>query len=59
VLDDTGLIGERYDLAEARPAFGFYVESVGAALVLVGAIAGLVLGPVRRPRPAAREVSPQ
>jgi hypothetical protein len=58
VLDDTGLIGERYDLAEARPAVGFYVESVGAALVLVGAVATLLIGPIARPeappRPASR-----
>jgi hypothetical protein len=43
-LDDTGLIGRTYDLAEARPGPGFYVESLGATLALVGAVAGLVLG---------------
>ena len=43
VLDDTGLIGRTYDLAEARPAIGFYLESLGAALALVGAVATLVL----------------
>jgi hypothetical protein len=42
VLDDTGLIGRTYDLAEARPAVGFYLESLGAALALVGAVATLV-----------------
>ena len=42
VLDDTGLIGRTYDLAEARPATGFYLSSL-AALVLVGAVAALVL----------------
>jgi hypothetical protein len=56
-LDDTGLIGRTYDLAEARPAAGFYVETLGAALALVGAVAALVLtregGRVRR-RPARR-----
>jgi hypothetical protein len=45
VLDDTGLIGRTYDLAEARPAAGFYLESVGAGLALVGAVAALVLTP--------------
>ena len=56
-LDDTGLIGRTYDLAEARPAAGFYVESVGAALALVGSVAALVLGRPARParrRPARR-----
>jgi hypothetical protein len=43
VLDDTGLIGRTYDLAEARPAVGFYLESLGAALALVGSVATLAL----------------
>jgi hypothetical protein len=45
VLDDTGLIGRTYDLAEARPAAGFYLESLGAALALLGAVAALTLTP--------------
>ena len=55
-LDDTGIIGRTYELAEARPGPGFYVESVGAALVLVGAVATLVFTPARparRPRRTA------
>jgi hypothetical protein len=47
VLDDTGLIGRTYDLAEAEPKAGFYVECVGAGLALAGAVAGLLIGPVR------------
>jgi hypothetical protein len=47
VLDDTGLIGRTYDLAEARPATGFYLESLGAVLALVGAVATLALLPNR------------
>jgi hypothetical protein len=47
VLDDTGLIGRTYDLAEARPGTGFYLESLGAALALVGAVAALTLAPRR------------
>jgi hypothetical protein len=43
VLDDTGLIGRTYDLAEARPATGFYVESLGAVLALVGSVATFAL----------------
>jgi hypothetical protein len=45
VLDDTGLIGRTYDLAEARPATGFYLESLGAALALIGAVALLTIAP--------------
>jgi hypothetical protein len=47
VLDDTGLIGRTYDLAEARPAVGFYLESLGAVLALVGAVWALMLAPKR------------
>ena len=54
VLDDTGLIGRTYDLAEARPAIGFYLESLGAALALVGAVATLVLTPRVTPAPRPR-----
>jgi hypothetical protein len=53
VLDETGLIGRTYDLAEARPGTGFYLESLGAALALVGAVATLVM----QPRVAAPRVS--
>jgi hypothetical protein len=54
VLDDTGLIGRTYDLAEARPAIGFYLESLGAALVLVGAVATLLMTPRVTPAPRPR-----
>ena len=54
VLDDTGLIGRTYDLAEARPATGFYLESLGAVLALVGAVWALILAPRR-----ARWVTPR
>jgi hypothetical protein len=47
VLDDTGLIGRTYDLAEARPATGFYLESLGAVLALVGSVATFALLPKR------------
>jgi uncharacterized membrane protein YeaQ/YmgE (transglycosylase-associated protein family) len=57
-LDDTGLIGRTYDLAEAQPAAGYYVEVVGAVLALLGAIAALVLGPVRR-TPRGRAANPR
>jgi hypothetical protein len=54
VLDDEGLIGRTYDLAEARPAIGFYLESLGAALALVGSVAVLVLTPRVTPAPRTR-----
>ena len=57
VLDDTGLIGETYDLAEASPATGFYLEGLGAALALIGAIAALVLMPRVTPRARRRTTS--
>ena len=59
-LDDTGGIGTLYDLAEAHPGTGFYVECVGAALALVGAIAALTLAPRRHvPRRRRVAVSPR
>jgi hypothetical protein len=41
-LNETGLIGRTYDQAEARPRVGFFVETLGATLALVGAIGTLV-----------------
>ena len=49
-LNETGLIGRTYDLAEARPALGFWLELAGAT-VLFGA--GLAL--LRRRVLAARD----
>jgi hypothetical protein len=42
-LNETGLIGRTYDQAQARPRVGFFVESLGATLALLGAIGTLVL----------------
>jgi hypothetical protein len=39
-LDDTGLIGRTYDLAEASPAIGFWLE-LGGAIALIAS--GLLL----------------
>ena len=47
-LNETGLIGRTYDQAEARPRVGFFVETLGATLALLGAIGTLVLSPRRR-----------
>ncbi len=41
-LNETGLIGRTYDEAQARPRAGFFVESQGATLLLVGAVATLL-----------------
>jgi hypothetical protein len=51
-LDDTGLIGRTYDLAEANPGTGFWVSIVCAAVLLVG---GLLL--LRSRVSSAREES--
>ena len=50
-LNETGLIGRTYEAAEARPSTGFYLESLGAALALIGAVGTLMLaGGRERPR---------
>ena len=48
-VDETGLIGERYDQAQARPQAGFYLETAGAVLLLIGG-AGMWLFGARRER---------
>jgi hypothetical protein len=47
-LNETGLIGRTYDQAEARPRVGFFVETLGATLALLGSIGTLVLRPRAR-----------
>jgi hypothetical protein len=42
-LNETGLIGRTYEAAEARPGRGFYFESLGAVLGLIGAVGTLLL----------------
>ena len=41
-LNETGLIGRTYDAAQARPRVGFFVETLGATLALLGSIGTLV-----------------
>lgn len=54
-INDPGLFAETYDLAQARPVVGFYVESLATALVLAGSVAALVLTrPAKPPRRAPR-----
>ena len=42
-VNETGLIGDAYEQAQARPQAGFYVETLGATLALVGAVLTLAL----------------
>ena len=42
-LNETGLIGRTYEQAEARPRVGFFVETLGATLALLGAVGTLAL----------------
>jgi len=51
-LDDAGLIGRTYDLAEAHPGAGFWIQLVAAVVLLAG---GLLL--LRRHVAAARSQS--
>ena len=55
-LDDTGLIGRTYDLAEAQPATGFWLELAGAiALVASGLLLLRSRVTLARERAQARE----
>lgn len=55
-VNEEGLIGRTYEQAQASPKLGFYLESLGAAMLLVAAVATLVLRPDRGER-SARERS--
>jgi hypothetical protein len=44
----TGSFGSRYEGASAAPRLGFYVETLGAVLLIVSGAAGLILAPPRR-----------
>ena len=56
-INDPGIFAETYELAQARPATGFYLESFATALVLVGSVAALVMGRPAKPRRAPRRVA--
>jgi hypothetical protein len=51
-LNKTGFIGEVYEDAAAGPKAGFYLETLGAVLLLVGG--GLMLATPAAERPAGR-----
>ena len=46
-LNETGLIGRTYDQAEARPRVGFFIETLGATLALLGSIGTVLFKPGR------------
>ena len=43
-VDEEGFIGEAFERAEASPKTGFYLESLGAVLLLLSAAAALTFG---------------
>jgi hypothetical protein len=47
----TGVYGERYEQAAAQAGAGFYLETLGAVLLIVTGVGGLVLLPPPAPRP--------
>ena len=53
-LDDAGIFARTYDQAQAQAATGFYLESLGAALALVGAVAAVLLTPPTHERVTPR-----
>lgn len=56
-VDEEGFIGEAFERAEASPQTGFYLESLGAVLLLLAAVATLLLSP-RSARPRLESSEP-
>ena len=54
-VNDEGFIGEAFERAKATPKTGFYLESLGAVLLLLSAVATLLLTPGRAPESPARD----
>jgi hypothetical protein len=50
-LHKTGFVGEVYEDAAAGPKAGFYLETLGAVLLLAGGVLMLLL-PAERPAPS-------
>jgi hypothetical protein len=46
-LDETGPYGRNYEQAVAQAGIGFYLETAGAVLLVIGAVLVLVFGPRR------------
>ena len=52
-VDEVGLIGELYEQAQSEPKTGFYLETLGAALLLLAAVAAVVFRPApEKPAPS-------
>ena len=59
-IHKTGVIGQRFTDASASPKAGFYLETLGAFLLLIAGSAGLFLSsPGRRPSRPRRERPPR
>jgi hypothetical protein len=60
-IGDPGILADTYELADPQPATGFYLQSLGAVLALVGSVATFALLPKRSrwvtPREQARTSS--
>ncbi|HEX6389046.1 MAG TPA: hypothetical protein VFZ89_06365 [Solirubrobacteraceae bacterium] len=56
-IHDTGQVGELYEDARADPAIGFYLETLGGALLLICGGGLLVLSGARSAEPERREES--
>jgi hypothetical protein len=60
-VSDEGLLAETYESAKASPRTGFYLEAIGAVLVLLAGAAAVLLGAAtrtREPRPRRRRDRP-
>jgi hypothetical protein len=59
-IHKTGVIGQRFTDASASPKAGFYLETLGAFLLIIAGSAGLFLSsPNRRPARPRRERPPR
>jgi hypothetical protein len=52
-VDEAGLLADLYERAESHPRTGFYLETLGAALLLVSGAGALLLSGGRRASTAA------
>lgn len=57
-VNEEGLIGRDYEEARAQPKLGFWLEAIGAVLLLLAAVATLVLRPSVDREPRQQPVEP-
>jgi hypothetical protein len=57
-IHKTGVIGQRFTDASASPKTGFYLETLGAFLLLIAGSAGLFLSSPGRPPAGSRRARP-